>query len=293
MLKPVNSIIKDSIGNIIYRGNVVTGTVAVDNGDGSYDVFISESDRAYPKIFTLSANPDLAVGDKVRILYKNGCRELPIILPPATTPEEYELTFNNSYRAGCAKYSTVSYADARNAIYSSYTAGNPSGILVKQDAWFPSGSYLRWNVYRGYFYWDTSTIPTGATITEAEIQLYIRLKFTYRTFNIIVQNGQPSYPANPINSLSYYQNLYSGNGGEIASNIIATDNWNILTLNDDGKSWVNIGGETKFTLKISRDIDNDPPGNPTEGENERGEGIQIYSDPVDGIYAKLVIKYTL
>jgi len=82
MLKPINSIIKDSIGNIMFRGNVVTGTVATDNGDGSYDVFISESDKAYPKIFTLSRNPDLAVGDKVRILYKNGCKELPIILPP-------------------------------------------------------------------------------------------------------------------------------------------------------------------------------------------------------------------
>ena len=84
MLKPINSIIKDSIRNIVFWGNVVTGTVATDNGDGSYDVFISESDRAYPKIFTLSANPDLAVGDKVRILYMNGCKELPIILPPVT-----------------------------------------------------------------------------------------------------------------------------------------------------------------------------------------------------------------
>jgi len=84
MLKPISAIIKDSIGNIIFRGNVVTGIVATDNGDKSYDVFISESDKAYPKIFTLSRNPDLAVGDKVRILYKNGCKELPIILPPVT-----------------------------------------------------------------------------------------------------------------------------------------------------------------------------------------------------------------
>lgn len=82
MLKPINAIIKDSIGNIIHRGNVVTGIVEIDNGDGSYDVFISESDRAYPKIFTLSADPNLAAGDKVRILYKDGCKELPIILPP-------------------------------------------------------------------------------------------------------------------------------------------------------------------------------------------------------------------
>jgi len=84
MLKPISAIIKDSIGNIMFRGNVVTGIVAKDNGNKSYDVFISESDVAYPKIFTLSANPDLVVGDKVRILYKNGCKELPIILPPTT-----------------------------------------------------------------------------------------------------------------------------------------------------------------------------------------------------------------
>lgn len=84
MLKPINKIIDNSIGNIIHRGNVVTGIIDVVHANKSYDVFISESDRAYPKIFTLSANPDLAVGDKVRILYKDGCKELPIILPPIT-----------------------------------------------------------------------------------------------------------------------------------------------------------------------------------------------------------------
>jgi len=82
MLSPVNSIIKNAIGDIIYRGNVVTGIVATDNGNGSYDCYISESDVAYPKIFTLSRNPNLEVGDKVRILYKGGNKELPIILPP-------------------------------------------------------------------------------------------------------------------------------------------------------------------------------------------------------------------
>jgi len=96
MFKNISSIIKDSIGNIIYRGNVVTGTVAIVRGDGSYDVFISESDKAYPKIFTLSRNPDLTVGDKVRILYKNGCKELPIILPPVVTAAP-TITYNIAY----------------------------------------------------------------------------------------------------------------------------------------------------------------------------------------------------
>lgn len=83
MLRPINAIIKDNVGNIIHRGFVVTGEVAVDNGDGSYDVFITEEAKAYPRVFTLARNPDLGVGDKVRILYKNGCKELPIILPPS------------------------------------------------------------------------------------------------------------------------------------------------------------------------------------------------------------------
>lgn len=84
MLKPINAIIKDGIGNILFRGTVVTGIIATDNEDGSYDVFISEADEARKNVRTLSRNPDLAVDDKVRILYKNGCPELPVIYPPVT-----------------------------------------------------------------------------------------------------------------------------------------------------------------------------------------------------------------
>ena len=113
MLKPVSAIIKDSIANIMYRGNVVTGTVAVVNGDGSYDVFISESDVAYPKIFTLSANPNLAVGDKVRILYKGGCKELPIILPPSTAAEPEIVMFENQIIYLNTNYSNLANPDHR------------------------------------------------------------------------------------------------------------------------------------------------------------------------------------
>ena len=84
MLNPARAIVQNSVGNIIYRGNVVTGIVSKNNGNGSYDVYIGESDVAYPNIFTLSRDPDLVVTDKVRILYENGIKEMPIILPPKT-----------------------------------------------------------------------------------------------------------------------------------------------------------------------------------------------------------------
>jgi len=132
MFKPINSIIKDSIGNIMFRGNVVTGIIATDKGDGSYDVFISESDRAYPKIFTLSRNPNLAVGDKVRILYKNGCKELPIILPPV--------------KASAVDYIFVIYQTGGNYYLNRYTydgvLSSELGILSE----ITSGTIYRINV---------------------------------------------------------------------------------------------------------------------------------------------------
>jgi len=109
MLRPINEIIRNTVGNIIHRGFVVTGEVAVDNGDGSYDVFIAEEAKAYPKVYTLARNPDLVVGDKVRILYKNGCKELPIILPPVKPTELIKLF--ESYFAPDAQLFNYSYGD--------------------------------------------------------------------------------------------------------------------------------------------------------------------------------------
>ena len=92
MLRPINEIIRNTVGNIIHRLSIVTGEVSTDNGDGSYDVFIAGDPKAYPKIFTLARDPDIAVGDTVRILYKNGDKNNPIIWPPETgIPLRYAL----------------------------------------------------------------------------------------------------------------------------------------------------------------------------------------------------------
>jgi len=165
MLKPINSIIKDSIGNIIYRGNVVTGTVATDNGDGSYDVFISESDRAYPKIFTLSRNPDLAVGDKVRILYKNGDRNNPIILPPVA-PSALTL-FENYLADGATNFATF-YGDThlRGLTFlteSAHTINYIELLLARSY----SGS-IPGTIYIEIYAVDGNNIPTGDILTSGE-----------------------------------------------------------------------------------------------------------------------------
>ena len=105
MLRPINEIIRNTVGNIIHRLSVVTGEVAVDNGDGSYGVFIAGDPKIYPRIFTLARDPDIAVGDTVRILYKNGDKNNPIIWPSekptagAVSPLIYVL--NQTYGEDC------------------------------------------------------------------------------------------------------------------------------------------------------------------------------------------------
>ena len=92
---------------------MVNGEVATDNGNGSYDVYIAGEVKAYPKVYTLARNPDLVVGDKVRILYKNGCKELPIIWPPVKPTALEIVMFENQIIYVITSYSNLANADHR------------------------------------------------------------------------------------------------------------------------------------------------------------------------------------
>jgi len=80
MHKFAGDINRNLLGNIKYRNNVVTGVVAVDNGNYTYDVYLSGSTNAYPNIPTTMREPDFMVGDAVEILIEYGNKEMPIII---------------------------------------------------------------------------------------------------------------------------------------------------------------------------------------------------------------------
>lgn len=73
-------ILDSTIGNIKYRNNVVTGVVAVVNGNDTYDCYISGSDVAYPNIPTTVPEAAFAVDDSVEIIMEYGNKEMPIII---------------------------------------------------------------------------------------------------------------------------------------------------------------------------------------------------------------------
>jgi len=103
----------DTINNIKYRNNVVTGEIATVNGNNTYDVYISGSDVAYPNIPTTVKEPDFEVGEAVEILIEYGNKEMPIIIGHAkkvaqefvedeinvlvTTLDAYSITEDSAY----------------------------------------------------------------------------------------------------------------------------------------------------------------------------------------------------
>jgi len=201
-----------------------------------------------------------------------------------------ELIFNEGWRASAAK-SDIDYVTAWNASTGT-VYNNPYGLLIEQQITFPAGSYKRTNIYRTFLYWDTSALPDDAMITGVELQLYIRLKWTTgRSYNIVVQNGQPAFPNKPSYPMDYFRIYYSGNGGQIASGDIVTDSWNTITFIEDGLSWINKVGWTKLAFRIDREINGDAPPDPSEGQ-DNAEGVQLFSDPVDGVYTRLIVTYS-
>ncbi len=70
----------DTINHIKYKNNVVTGVIATDNGNGTYDVYIAGADVAYPNVPTTMPEPDFSIDDPVEIAIEYGNKEMPILI---------------------------------------------------------------------------------------------------------------------------------------------------------------------------------------------------------------------
>jgi len=139
-------------------------------------------------------------------------------------------------------------------------------------------------VYRAYVFFDTSIIPDNSTITSATLSLYGKTNASDTDFNMTIQNGQPTYPHDPIEGGDYNKAHYSGNGGNISTSSFSTSGYNNITLAATGLSWISKTGTTKFCLRSDRDINGiTPTGN---------EYVIVYSKEMGEAYApKLYVYY--
>ena len=147
-------------------------------------------------------------------------------------------------------------------------------------------SLPKYNIYRAFVFFDTSTIASDATISAATLSLYGYSDGSVTDFDLTIQNGQPTYPHDPLEAGDYDKTLYSGSGGTLGTSGFVTTGYNDITLDSTGIGWITKGGATKLCLRSSRDIDAiEPTGDEyvVVYTNEQGTGYQ----------PKLVVTYTV
>ena len=218
------------------------------------------------RIVHLNGNTYLLSGLKISDL---NAMTYPVVVDPT-------LTVFSSQSDGHIQQSNVSYGSARNA-----TGGtvNDTGSTITIGQKKYSSTYTIW---RGFVFFNTSVISENANISNATLSLYKDSDYSTTDFNIVVQNGQPTYPHNPLQSGDYNKNHYSGNGGSLNTSGF-TSGYNAITLTDF--DWITPGGTTKLCLRSSRDISGTvPTGNEYIVIHANYAGLRRYPPKLSIIY---------
>jgi PKD repeat protein len=192
----------------------------------------------------------------------------PVVIDPTLTV--YSISSDGFIYSSGSNYNTVRTASTGTV--------NSSGTYLTIGQKKSGSTYY---IYRGFVFFNTSTLPSNAYLDNATLSLYKKDDYSTTDFVITIQNGQPTYPHKPMLSVDYNKNFYSGNGGTLPTQSF-TNGYNAIILSN--LSWINKTGITKLCLRSDRDINGiAPTGNEYVNvyANEKGSGYQ----------PKLVINY--
>lgn len=106
--------------------------------------------------------------------------------------------------------SAVSFNDAWTAASSTYAINNT--ITNNCGLGKTAGNYY---IFRTCLFFDTSSIPSNVIINSAKLTFVLYRDISTIDFDVVVQNGQPTYPSKPIVVTDYDKDFYSGDGGSI------------------------------------------------------------------------------
>jgi len=193
----------------------------------------------------------------------------PVVIDPtltvySTTSDGFIQKFHMNYNTAWTS-STGTVSDSSNYLY------------IGQDKIFSI-----YYIYRTFLFFNTSSLPSNAYIDNATLSLVKNNDYSTTDFDITIQNGQPTYPHDPLNIGDYDKTYYSGNGGSLNTSNFQTGSNNIYLTN---YSWLTKEGITKFCIRSSRDISGTAPAG--------NEYVIIRSAnwPGTGYDPKLVIEY--
>jgi len=169
-----------------------------------------------------------------------------------------------------------------------YVWNDSTGTVRDGDDTIIIGQEIIWAIYRAFLFFDTSTIPSSATIINATLSLNINYATPPQTnFTVVIQKNKdtyPEYPHTPLVPEDYNKEYYYGDGGNRSTTTISGNGWWNITYNPTGLSWINKGGITKVVLRSNQEINGQPPTNLT--------AITFYSNEKGQDYApKLYVTY--
>lgn len=100
-------------------------------------------------------------------------------------------------------------------------------------------------------------IGEGAPVQNVTLQFRLYLNWAEHEFDIIIQNGQPTYPHDPPVVEDYFYEHYKDNGGSMNTiDMVGGHNY-YIKFNSLGKSWVKIGSPGSLIAKICLRSSND------------------------------------
>ncbi|MCX6672079.1 MAG: hypothetical protein NTX92_09195, partial [Euryarchaeota archaeon] len=221
------------------------------------------------RIIHLNGNTYLLSGLKISNL---NTMTFPVVVDPT-------LSINSLYNDGFISNSSTSYNTAWGATRGTIDSSSQYLTIGQKKAGFPISTYY---IYRGYVLFNTTALPSNAYLDSAILSLYKKDDYSSTDFDITIQNGQPTYPHNPLQICDYDKGHYTGNGGSLNTVNFVNGRNNISISELD---WINEAGITKFCLRSRRDINGTAPtGN---------EYVNVYSAnaPNAGWVPKLIITY--
>lgn len=154
-------------------------------------------------------------------------------------------TFNPSTGAGFRDYDDATWSTAHDATSASLQYGR---VCLQGTGYYYLG--------RGFFPFDTSNLPNGATITAVTFSFWPDDLHGDTDSFVIVQSSQAS---NTTLADDDFDTLGTTSGGSIIVSSVTAGQYNDITLNATGRSWVSLTGYTKLGMRMLQDINNGTP----------------------------------
>jgi len=186
--------------------------------------------------------------------------------------KKYTVDFDNTdYPIPAPPATEEDYLSVRNSATSKNVYENPSTSLWPSQGTMAGdeGFYVR----RSGVVWDTSSLE-GFDIISVALRVYLYYSYAGAICGNTIENGQPDYPHNPGVAGDYALSNYSGNGGQIP--IGQPNGFYDIELTEDGISWINKTGDTKFIFISDNDINAVVPTHGYEGYGLRND-YAVYS----------------